>query len=920
MAGELSTHLFSAASDLMMEACLVMQVRAKDGVIIAANDVAENALTPGGHELTGASIGSFVREGAYLESAIRKALADGGHKQLHVHLKEDDQGVTFHVIAGKGSLNDDTLMLLGSLVPEDTDLVGQISAINRAQAVIEFDLEGRVTYANENFLKLMNYTLEDVIGRHHRMFCHKSFVESAEYNDLWSALRGGEVRDGEFERLTRTGRSVWIRANYNPIVGPDGKVAKIVKYAMDVTAVKENAAENAGRLKALSKAMAVIEFELNGTIIGANSNFCQLMGYRKEEIVGKHHKIFVDEVERESPAYKAFWQKLGRGEYDAGEYKRFTKDGEMVWIQASYNPILGPDGTVTKVIKVALDVTETKKQTNELEGVLGAVQKHHMMIEYAPDGRILKANGKFFELTGYTRGDLTDLSAAALWSPEGTQTLSYNRFWNDVSSGRPTSGEFRKYGLNGHDFFVQSTFAPVHDLNGRVQKIVEVAQDITTNRMRNADFEGKVRAIDRAQGVIEFDMEGVIITANKNFLNLMGYQPDDVIGKHHRMFVTPEVADSSAYAEFWAKLGRGEYDRGEYVRQAKNGREVFISATYNPIFDIDGNPIKVVKFATDVTERRKRNAEFESKFDAIDRSQSVVEFDLEGNILRANENFLRVCGYSMREIQGQHHSMFCSPDYIRSNHYREFWIALAKGEARSGRFHRIGKFGRDVWIQATYSRLIDAHGATIGVIKYAHDITEQVMLEEAIKDKTRAMTQSVARLAGSIEAINSSTTSALTQSKNTKQSASAGNDALDNAIQSIELIAKSSNEIGDMVRVIGDIANQTNLLAFNAAIEAARAGEYGVGFSVVAEEVRKLAERSSNAALEITKLISESTSRVALGTERSQSARQAFGSIVNAVDDTARSISNISDLAKDQDNVSREVVALIEALSSITAK
>lgn len=844
---------------------------------------------------------------------MREAVENGGQNMLHLHLTDENQGVTFLVLHGRSDLNDGSLMVIGNLVPQDTDLVSQV-------AVIEFDLDGRVKRANKNFLKLMNYTLDDVVGRPHRMFCHKEYADSPEYTELWRNLREGTFQDGEFERVTRSGRSVWIRANYNPVVGPDGKVHSIVKYAMDVTAEKVAAAENTSRLKALSKTMAVIEFELDGTVLAANANFCRLMGYRKEEVVGKHHRIFVDSEERETAAYKAFWQKLGRGEAESGEYKRFTKNGDPVWLQASYNPIVGPDGSIVKVMKTALDVTDIKVQSNDMEGLVKAIGKHNIMVEYAPDGRILKANDNFLEASRYKRADLPELSAAALWSKDGAKTLAYNRFWGEIESGRPKLGEFRKYGANGETFFVNSTFSPVYDLNGSLNRIVEVAQDITTSRMRNADFEGKVRALDRAQGVVEFDMEGHIVHANKNFLQLMGYQPEEVIGEHHHIFVRPDEVDSTAYAEFWAKLSRGEYHRGEFTRLAKDGREVFIQATYNPIFDIDGTPVKVVKFATDVTQRRKRNAEFESKFEAIDNAQGVVEFDLQGNILHANENFLRIIGFSMREVQGQHHSMLCSPDYIRSVEYRNFWIDLAKGESKSGRFHRVGKFGRDVWIHATYSRLMDANGEIVGVIKFAHDITEQVTLEEAITSKTEAMTAAVARLAGSIDAINHSTQQAMAQSRQTKQSASVGNDALENAIDSIDLIAKSSNKISDMVQVISDIANQTNLLAFNAAIEAARAGEFGVGFSVVAEEVRKLAESSSNAAMEITRLISESTTRVSVGTERSNSANEAFSNIVEAVDDTSKSIKEIANLAKDQEEVSNDVVALIEALSAVTSR
>ncbi len=269
--------------------------------------------------------------------------------------------------------------------------------------------------------------------------------------------------------------------------------------------------------------------------------------------------------------------------------------------------------------------------------------------------------------------------------------------------------------------------------------MVKFASDITLAKARNADFEGKITAIRRSQAVIEFDLEGVVLDANDAFLELMGYTLEEVRGQHHRLFVAPNETGTPEYAAFWDKLARGDFHSAEYRRIAKDGREVWIRATYNPILDADGRPVKVVKFAHDVTAEKLRNADFESRVAAIDRSQAVVEFSLDGRILTANENFLRTMGYSLTEIVGQHHRMFCTGDYATSDEYLEFWARLRSGEFRSGRFHRVGKGGRDVWIQSSYNPILDLSGHPVRVIKYAYDITDQVRLEQQLNAQVAAM-------------------------------------------------------------------------------------------------------------------------------------------------------------------------------------
>ena len=524
---------------------------------------------------------------------------------------------------------------------------------------------------------------------------------------------------------------------------------------------------------------------------------------------------------------------------------------------------------------------------------------------------------------------------------------------------------------------------------------------------QDLDLQAINTAINRVQAVIEFELDGTILHANDNFLNVVGYTLDEVQGKHHAMFCDPEYVKTPQYREFWAKLARGEFDQGDYKRRAKDGHEVWISASYNPIFDADGKPYKVIKFANDVTAVKMRNAEYEGKVSAIGKAQAVVEFDVHGNVLDANANFLDVMGYELADIKGEHHRMFCEAEYANSLEYKKFWQKLNRGEFDSGRYKRIGNNGKVVWIQATYNPILDLNGKPYKVVKFAIDITEQVRLEASIHDKSqddsrkvKVLLDSVARaaqgdltctivqegeepidlLAGgigkmivdlrgvianvvaaaggfadsshaiaeratgvavgtqalgatveqmnasidgltfSINSIAENVSSADYLARATQQEAEAGARAVAKSIEAMDLINRSSEDIGEIVKVISEIANQTNMRAFNAAIEAARAGEHGLGFSVVADEVRKLAERSSQATKEISKLINESVKRVTTGSEISRQASDAFDKIVSGVGKTTLAISDISKAANEQLLTAREVSTAIQYIAEETEK
>ena len=237
------------------------------------------------------------------------------------------------------------------------DLMAIYQALDRVQAIIEFDLDGTVISANQNFLRIFDYELDEIVGKHHRIFCDPDYVATDAYREFWDRLAGGEYHAAEFKRLSKDGREIWLQASYNPVFDEDGKPLRIIKFASDVTESRLQLAEYEGKIAAIDKAQAIIEFELDGTIITANENFLRIFGYSLDEVVGKHHRLFCDPGYAESPEYTRFWQKLGRGEYEADEFRRISKDGAEIWLQASYNPIFDMEGRPLKVVKFASDIT-----------------------------------------------------------------------------------------------------------------------------------------------------------------------------------------------------------------------------------------------------------------------------------------------------------------------------------------------------------------------------------------------------------------------------------------------------------------------------------------------------------------------------------------------------------------------------------
>ena len=604
-----------------------------------------------------------------------------------------------------------------------------------------------------------------------------------------------------------------------------------------------------GQLVAINKAQAVIEFNLDGTVITANDNFLKVLGYTLDEIKGKHHNMFVEPSYRASAEYQQFWRNLNDGKFQAAEYKRIGKGGKEVWIQASYNPIFDADGKPFKVVKFATDVTATKLQ--------------------------------------------------------------------------------------------------------------------------NADYQGQIAAVSKAQAVIEFDLDGMVLTANENFLTVLGYRLEEIKGKHHSMFVEPAFRASAEYKQFWRDLNDGKFQAAEYKRIGKGGKEAWIQASYNPIFDLNGKAFKVVKYAIDVTATKLQNADYHGQLAAIGKAQAVIEFNLDGTVITANDNFLKTVGYSLDEIKGKHHGMFVEPSYRASAEYRNFWRDLNDGKFQADRFKRITKGGKEVWLQASYNPIFDLNDRPFKVVKYATDVTAEVKREEALKVTFAGVTQNAQSLSSASEELSANSQQMVSNAEETATQAGVVSAAAEQVSKNVQTVAtgteemsasikeiaknaqdaakvaatavkaaettnatitklgESSAEIGKVIKVITSIAQQTNLLALNATIEAARAGEAGKGFAVVANEVKELAKETAKA----TEDISQKIEAIQADTKSAVKAIGEISTVINKINDYKNTIAsaveeqtattneitrNVAEAAKGSKEIAQNITGVAQAAKSTT--
>lgn len=499
-------------------------------------------------------------------------------------------------------------------------------------------------------------------------------------------------------------------------------------------------------LAAMSKSQAIIEFDLNGTVLSANSNFCAALGYELGEIVGRHHRMFVDPREASSAEYRQFWSDLAAGKFDQRQYKRIGKGGKEIWIEASYNPVF--------------------------------------------------------------------------------------------RSGKP-------------------------------YKVVKFATDITAQKLKSAEDAGKLNALSRAQAVIEFTPTGEILTANENFLNTLGYQLSEIKGKHHSMFCEPAYTNSDDYRRFWSRLAGGEFVADEFLRLGKGGKRVYIQASYNPIFDMNGKVFKVVKFATDVTKRVEN----------VDHLATALQCLAGGDLTQQlGTQFLPTLEKLRLDFNGAASKLRSAMETVAHNAGA---IAAASKEIRTA--------------SDDLSRRTEQQAASV----------EETAA--ALEEITTTVSDSSNRAQEAGQLV-----------RKTKENAERSGLVVRHAVEAMGKIEASASEIANIIGVIDEIAFQTNLLALNAGVEAARAGDAGKGFAVVAQEVRELAQRSAKAAKEIKGLIGASNGHVKNGVALVGETGKALEEIVRQVVHVDSNVGAIVEVSREQATSLKEINTAVNTMDQST--
>ena len=483
---------------------------------------------------------------------------------------------------------------------------------------------------------------------------------------------------------------------------------------------------------ALAKTHAMVELTPDGRVVFANENFASLIGLTAGELEGTSYVNLLTDAERTGAHCLDLQDCLRRGRTGRWRLAHKARDRGVIDLLIAIIPVSGEDDRPEKAICLATDLAEfvvpdasLTRSHRALENVSAAVMivDRDLVITYVNRATkaLLKQRADEFR------------TAWPNFDPAVIVGTCIDTFHRDPSHQRrmladPTRLPFHTDISIGHLKFSLNVSASYDANNVHDGSILEW-MDVTELRTQ----QGQLLAINKAQAVIEFELDGRIVNANENFLNAVGYSLDEIRGQHHSLFVDPAYRQTNDYRKFWEQLGRGEYDSGQYKRIAKGGREIWLQASYNPILDLNGKAFKVVKYATDITAQKVQSADFEGQLAAISKAQAVIEFSLDGRVLNANENFLQLLGYSLAEVKGQHHSLFVDTAYRQTTEYRLFWEKLGRGEYDSAQYKRITKSGMEVWIQASYNPILDLNGKPFKVVKYATDVTAQIRSADALR-------------------------------------------------------------------------------------------------------------------------------------------------------------------------------------------
>jgi methyl-accepting chemotaxis protein len=471
-------------------------------------------------------------------------------------------------------------------------------ALHRSQAIIEFTPNGNIIDANENFLSTMGYSLSEIKGKHHSIFVEPTEVSGVEYKQFWGSLAKGEFKQSEYKRITKDKKTVWLHATYNPITNGRGDILKIVKFASDITQKKLHDADMAGQISAIHKSQAVIEFDTNGIILSANDNFLNVMDYRLDEVKGKPHSIFIHPTDASSSEYKEFWQKLRKGQYQAGQFKRIAKSGNEIWIEASYNPIFDMNGNVIKVVKFATDITQNIEQQAQFSLLsLVANETDNSVVITDKNGHIEYINPGFNRLTGYDLAEVVGRKPGDILQGKHTDKDTVARIRESIKNRKAIYDEILNYDKQGNPYWISLAINPVLDDNGNVSKFISIQANIDQTKRRALENDVRLNAIGQSNIVMEFNPLGVLTLANPLALQTLN------VSDFAQLKQLTENLKSYISSDSWTKLQQGEFVNTELTISNKDDSSVRLAVALSPVNDSEGQLNKILMYGSDVSER-----------------------------------------------------------------------------------------------------------------------------------------------------------------------------------------------------------------------------------------------------------------------------------------------------------------------------
>ena len=789
-------------------------------------------------------------------------------------------------------------------MPETHDLTttDELTAMRSAFATIEFAPDGTILDANERFLAVMGYARDEIVGRHHRMFMPPAQAEEPSYAALWAKLRAGTAHTEQVHRLAKGGADRWLNGAYVPLKNADSAVVKVIKLATDVTdahvaamhdatQLRQTLTRTARELDALRDAFATIEFTPDGIITYANDAFLAVMGYTRDEVIGRHHRMFVPEDYAVSEDYADFWARLRTGRSYSAEIYRLAKGGDERWLNGSYVPMPDDTGRVTRVIKFANDVThshlDAERNAADLQDTLtrtarelDALRNAFATIEFTPDGTITYANDAFLAVMGYARDEVIGKHHRMFAPPGYAETKDYADFWARLRTGKPYAAEIHRKAKGGTDRWLNGSYVPMPDAQGRIVKVIKFANDVTDTHVAadrsRAEVERSVTRsdiINEAAGIGQWE------------LTLAGQA---LVHADNEYWFSPKFKQLLGY-----EGGRGFPTHASAV---------------NDIIHPDDHEVRARALRAHIANPKSPSFEFEYRLRGPDGTWRW--FHNTGTVQRrADGSPFRITG-AIRDITADKEALLAVDHTIERAVTGDLTVRLDTQRLR-GATQRMGD---------NLNRLLDTLSDAIRLVKSATEqvsqaavelgSTSQLMSEGAVR-LSQGVDESASQLQKVATGVRANAQSAAMANQLVSQTATAarsGDARMTEMNAAMGAIHTSAQQIAKIIKVIDEIAFQTNLLALNAAVEAARAGRHGRGFAVVAQEVRSLAERSARAAKETTALIADSVGKVGEGVRIAEATRTALGEITRNVEKVVDLVGEVSVASEEQS----------QALSTVT--